>query len=190
MKRLIIALAIIGLASTAFAGWPAGYQGDELPDGCFPVKAEIIDWLDFNPWGQPSPVGLIAAGDLCVENGVANFSLDYIVDEQCREAPYGVVGDPPICDYKVKVVFREPLRVLPFVDGAYIAYVHEGNVVPYEALVWDADADQGVFIDGVFDFVNPLWFTESDGFTRIVWVVEPRSGDLIFPKIRRGVERK
>lgn len=192
MKRfLTLALAILFFAAPAVAGWPEGYQGDELPDGCFNIKAEIVDWLDRNPWGVISPVGVQAAGDLCVEDGVARLNIQYIVWEYCEEAPYGVIGDSEVCEYRVRVEFREPLRVLPFEKGAYIAYVHEdGNIVPYEALVWDLESDSGRFVDGVFDFVTPLWFYESDEYTRLEWLIEPRSGDLVFPNVRRGAERK
>jgi hypothetical protein len=181
MKKTLIAIAIIGLASTAVAGWPEGYQGDQLPDGCFGIEAEIVDWLDRNPWGQVSPVGVVAAGDLCVEGEVATLNIKYIVNRRCED------GAPPVCEYRVTVPFQEPIRVLPFVQGAYIAYVHNDNsTAPYEALVWDLEADEGLFIDGVFDFVTPLWFYESDEYTRLVWKVSPRSEELIFPRARKG----
>jgi hypothetical protein len=192
MKRFLITLILIaGLAAPAAAGWPEGYQGDELPDGCFNIRAEIVDWLDRNPWGMISPVGVQAAGDICVEDGVATLNLQYIVSESCVESPWGVVGEDEVCEYRVRVEFSEPIRVLPFVSGAYIAYVHEdGDIVPYEALVWDAESDSGRFIDGVFDFVTPLWFYESDEYTRLVWEVAPRTGDLIFPQKRRVNPRR
>jgi hypothetical protein len=192
MKKTLCAIVLIlGFAATGFAGWPEGYQGDELPDGCFNIEAEIVEWHDANPWGQRSPVGVVAVGDICVESGVATLNFQYIANKSCYEPAYGVVGDPVVCEYRVSVSFSQPVRVLPFVNGAYIAYVHEeGDIAPYEALVWDADSDLGVFVDGVFDFVTPLWFYESDEYTRYVWEVSPRSGDLVFPKTRRGSVRR
>lgn len=189
-KTLIVFGLALALAAPVAAGWPEGYQGDEIDQGCFPVALEISEWYDMNPWGQRSPVGVQAIGDLCVDGGVATLSIDYIVNEVCNEPAWGARDQAPTCKYYVRVAFNEPARVLPFVDGAYIAYVIEsGDIAPYEALVWDADVFRGRFIDGVFDFVSPLWFYESDQYTRVTWEVKPLFGEVIFPRVRRGSRR-
>ena len=194
MKKILSTLFGIFMlgAVTVSAGWPDEYVGDELPDGCLQIEAEIVEWLDMNAWGMVSPVGVVVIGELCVQSGVATLSFEWMVSRECEETPWGQVGNPENCRYRVGTRLRGPDKVMPFQNGAYVAYVHSpSGVVPYEALTWIEEDGAGRFVSGVFDFVTPLWFYESDEYTRVEWVVQPLRGEVIwpahrFPKARRG----
>jgi hypothetical protein len=187
---LLVTLAVLfGTATADAQSWPEGYQGDEFAEGqCLDFEAEIVEWLDRNPWGQRSPVGVQAIGSLCMDDSVLHFAIHFIVHKTCVTAAYSG-GESQICEYQTVAKFREPGRILPWANGAYIAYVHEPNeTAPYEAVVWDADSETGRFVDGVFDFVTPLWFFESEAYTRTVWEFKPRNGDVIYSKERRKID--
>ena len=195
MRKILTTLLGIFMlgAVAASGGWPDEYVGDELPDGCGQFEAEVVEWLDMNPWGQVSPVGVVVIGDVCVANDVATFHLGWIVSRECREAPWGSQDDTEVCSYRVGSRMRVPDKVMPFQNGAYVAYVHaQDGSVPYEALTWSDEDGAGRFVSGTFDFVSPLWFYESDEHTRVEWVVRPLRGEVTypahrFPKARRSV---
>jgi hypothetical protein len=178
------------LAAPAFGGWPEGYQGDAFEEGqCLDFEAEIIEWEDHNPWGQRSPVGVNAVGSLCMDDAVLHFAIHYLVNRKCEQPPWGTRDDEEVCEYRATVRLAEPGRILPWADGSYIAYVHQPDgSVPYESVTWDAENEVGRFVDGVFDFVTPFWFYESDSHTRTTWEFRPRKGELTFPKQRRGAQ--
>lgn len=187
MKRSFFTVAFVLLTAVAFGSWPEGYQGDELPStSCFGFVAEVTDWVDRNPWGMRSPVGFKVIGEVCEQDGVAQFAFEWVVSrEVCTTPPYSGVGEEETCDYYVRIPWSEGPRYLPWVQGAYISYVHNDNsTATYEAFIWDEASQTGRFIDGVFDFVTPLWFYESDDYTRWEWELKPISGEVI---IKRAV---
>jgi hypothetical protein len=190
MKKTLIVFTILfvfAFATPVFAGWPEGFVGVEIADGCYDIKAEIVEWHDANPWGQRSPVGVVAAGDVCVEDGVARLNIAYFVIEQCQETAWGMIGDDETCTYYVKTVVQEPLHVLPFEQGSYIAYVSEQvdgeTVLRFEALTSFEDA--AYFTTGAFLFTPPLFYELDNRYTRVTWEISKRKGDLVFPRVHK-----
>lgn len=193
---LIVILAVIFAAPAEAQQWPDGYQGDQIEsEACFGVILEATEWLDRNPWGQVSPVGTLYYGTICPHDGTVvpveavEFRLEYIVAQRCTETPYSG-GDGIACTYRATTRMKAPPRLLTFWFGTYISYVHEDdNLVPYEAIVWDADTETGTFTDGAFDFVSPLWFYESDRATRTRYSIHRWDGDPVL-KTRRGAKAR
>jgi hypothetical protein len=142
-----------------------------------------------------SPVGVGAIGEVCVDQdgreGVALLDIQYFANAVCEETPYGVVGDPEECTYYVRNSYSQPDKILVFESGAYIAYVLDNyDEVPFEALVWDNEANAGVFYQGVLEFAPPVFFDFNFNRTQVEWVVEPRSGEVVFPRTRRAGKAK
>lgn len=189
MKKTLIVFLLIAFASTVSAGWPEGYQGEELENGCFEIVAHIDSYHDKNPWGMIDPSNtFFVLGDLCVEGGVANLLFERFAYIKCEESPWGVIGQDEVCTAKLGGVWPEGPRILPFENGSYIAGTFEqakgDTVYRYEALTCEGDVCK--FTDGVFLFTTPLWFDEDDRFTRAVWIVEPWTGEIIEPKRARA----
>ena len=106
----------------------------------------------------------------------------------------GIPGDPEICWSAWVIEISTPDRHVMAWDpdfdfdwGFYIASVHFGDWLwSYESLTGTTGADM-IFVTGVFEFITPLWWVESDDFTRWKWSVRPRSAKA-FP-MRRSVGR-
>lgn len=69
--------------------------------------------------------------------------------------------------------------------GFYLAKVHFGNWEwSYESLTASTGGNL-VFVTGVFEFITPFWWVESDNWTRWKWLVSPRRA-MAFPMRRIG----
>lgn len=202
MRRQIMILVpmMILILATAGAegGYPAEYYGPQLPNGCMDVEAYVPSgWFhDRNPWSMPSPEeSVFWFGSLCVENGVAVLEFTSLAGRHCREAPWGVVGDPPLCYAWHMLDIRRPDRHVMAWDlgfeidwGFYLASVHFGEWIwSYESLT-TIEGDDMVFVTGVFEFITPLWWVESDAYTRWKFLVSPRTTPMF--GLRRTTARR
>ena len=189
MRRQIIVL-LIALFLTGAVWAP-------LPEGCMEIEAYVPDgWFhDRNPWSMPSPEeGIFWFGTLCVEGGVAALEFTHLGSRRCYKPPYGVIGDPDICFAGYTIEISKPDRhVMPWdpdfpIDwGFYIASIFIGDWEwSYESLTAIEGMDM-VFVTGVFEYHQPLWFVESDKYTRWKFLVSPRTAKA-FP-MRRSVGR-
>jgi hypothetical protein len=196
MILFVVAALCAGVAS---AGYPDDYFGPPLPDGCIEIEAYMPDgwFLDRNPWSMPSPEETIFwFGTLCVEGSVAVLEFTALAGRHCREAPWGVIGDPPICYSWHLVDIRDPDRHVMAWDpdfepdwGFYLASVHAGEWIWfYESLTADPDGTHMIFTEGAFEYVQPLWFVESDDYTRWKFLVTERSTPMF--GYRRSAERR
>lgn len=191
MKRMIIILAIILFAAPVFGEWPENYQGEEQADGCHEIVANIFDYHDRNPWGMPDPSYTFnVLGTVCFDNGVATLTFNNIAYIKCVITPYS--GPDANCKAKLGPAWSEGPKVLPFVDGSYIAGVWEHKdgeqLFVYEALT--CTSEECVLVDGVFEFVTPFWYYEHDGFTRARWEIHPWNGEIIEKSQRRAGARR
>jgi len=197
MRRQIVVLFIIMVVSAGLvsAGYPKGYFGPPLPDGCIDIEAYVPHgwFLDRNPWSMPSPEeSIFWFGTLCVESGVAVLEFDRLGWRRCYEQPYGVVGDPLICFSDWSIALSKPDRHVMAWDldfeidwGFYIASVHFGDWIwSYESLT-AIEGEDMIFITGVFEFVVPFWWIESEDWTRWKFLVSPRTAKA-FPMRRIG----
>ncbi|MHC4371004.1 MAG: hypothetical protein ACYSW8_25625 [Planctomycetota bacterium] len=186
MRRQIIVLFVTLLvAGAAFGGYPEEYYGPPLPDGCMDVEAYVPSgWFhDRNPWSMPSPEeGIFWFGTLCVEGGVAALEFTRLGSRRCYEAPWGTPGNPPICFAGYTIEISRPDRHVMAWDpdfdidwGFYLASVHFGEWIwSYESLT-AIEGNDMVFVTGVFEFITPLWYVESDDYTRWKFLVSPRT---------------
>lgn len=196
-RQIVILFLAVLIAAPALAGYPQEYYGAPLPDGCMEIEAYVPSgWFhDRNPWSMPSPEeGVFWFGTLCVEGGVAVLEFDRLGSRRCYEAPWGMPGDPEICFAGYTIEVSKPDRHVMAWDlnfevdwGFYIASVHFGNWEwSYESLTV-VSPNEWVFVTGVFDFITPLWWVESDTWTRWKFLVSPRTAKA-FP-MRRSVGR-
>lgn len=148
-------------------------------------------YLDRNPWSSPSPEeNVFWFGTLCVESGIAVLEFTHLGSRRCFDPPYGVIGDPQICYAGWSIEISSPDRhVLPWdpafqIDwGFYIASIFIGDWQwSYESLT-AIEGDDMIFVTGVFDFITPLWYAESDQWTRWKFLVSPRTAKA-FPMRR------
>lgn len=199
MRRniIILCLLLVVPAGIVLAGYPEDYFGPPVPEGCIDIEAYVPSgwFLDRNPWSMASPEeNVFWFGTLCVEGGVAALEFTRLGSRRCYEAPYGVIGDPPICYSGWTIEISKPDRHVMAWDpnfaidwGFYIASVHFGNWEwSYESLTAIEGVDM-VFVTGVFDFITPLWWVESDQYTRWKFLVSPRTARA-FP-LRRSAGR-
>ena len=187
MKKAIIALFALLIASAAFAGYPEEYYGPPLPEGCIEIEAYIPEggFLDRYPWSMPSPEEVIFWwGTLCVEGDVAVIEFTDLGSRVCRENAWGSRDDVPSCYGWHKVDIHDPDRyVIPwdpdFEDdwGFYIAQVWNGDVWLYNSVTNNDDGSM-TFVQGGFDFVSPLWFIESDDYSRWTFKVKPKTSPV------------
>ncbi len=196
MRRMIIVLLVALMVPLAALGaYPEDYYGPPLPDGCMDVEAFVPDgWFhDRNPWSMPSPEeSIFWFGTLCVESGIAVLDFDRLGGRYCYEAPWGTIDDPPVCFAGWTIELSHPDRHVMAWDpnfeidwGFYIASVHFGDWEwSYESLTVRAPFEW-IFVTGVFDFITPLWWVESDTWTRWKWLVTPRTAKA-FPMRRVG----
>jgi hypothetical protein len=181
-RQIIILLVALALPLAAFGTYPEDYYGPPILDGCMDVEAFIPSgwYLDRNPWSAPSPEeDVFWFGMLCVESGIAVLEFTHLGSRRCYEQLWG----PDVCFAGYVIEISSPDRhVLPWdpdfqIDwGFYIAQIFIGDWQwSYESLTADAGGEPSmVFVTGVFDFITPLWFVESDEFTRWKMLVSPR----------------
>jgi len=198
MRRHIIILAIVLMAAGSLAAqYPVEYYGQPLPlaDGdCAEVEAYLESYLDMNPWSMPDPTGhFFLFGTLCMEGDSAVLTFEEMASRSCRQAPWGSVDDTPICEYyTVRQLSRVSRHVMPWKKGIYRGFYLSSlpDTSPfwkYESLTYEGD-NEATYIEGVFEFVTPLWYLESDLFTRRVYKVVPRTAKPL--SIHRGGERR
>ena len=199
MKKFIGTMLILLVASVVSAVYPDAYYGDPLPmenGECVEIQAHLESWLDMNPWGMPDPTGTyFLFGSLCLNEGVAVLTFNTIAGRECKPRPYGTIEDLPICEYwapRTITGWGEHILAWSPKDttgvGVYIATI-EGQYPfwKYESFTYTG-GESGTFVEGVFEFVTPLWFFESDLFTRKTYVIAPKTAT---PRvIIRGMVRK
>ena len=198
-RQIIILIAVLLVALPLAAQYPGKYYEQPLPlanGQCVQVEAYLSAYLDMNPWSMPDPTGAyFLFGTLCAEGDSAVLTFEEMASRKCRQAPWGSVDDKPICDQYFAV---RPLRniirhVLPWVadntgSGFYLASM--AATYPfwnYESLTYHGN-NCATYVEGVFEFVTPLWYLESDLFTRRVYDIAPRTAQPL--TIRRGGERR
>jgi hypothetical protein len=181
------------------AGYPEEYYGPPIPDGCIEIEAYVpAGWfLDRNPWSMPSPEeNIFWFGELCVEGNVAVLEFTELGNRTCRETPWGTRDDEPLCFSGWTMKLSQPDRHVMAWDpsfpvdwGFYIASVHFDDWLwRYDSLTVTTGGDM-VFVEGVFEFVTPLWWVESNDFTRWKFLVRERAAPafaLHRSAIRRG----
>ena len=190
MRRSIVILSLLLVVSVgiAAAGYPEEYFGPPAPEGCIDIEAYIpAGWfLDRNPWSMPSPEeGIMWFGTLCAENGVAELEFTSLGGRYCQEAPWGTIGDPPVCFVWHMLDIREPDRhVMPWDPdfapdwGFYIASVHLGEWIwRYDSLTNNDDGTM-TFVEGAFEFITPFWYIESDDYTRWKFLVREKTSKI------------
>jgi hypothetical protein len=190
MKRFLTFAAILILASTAFAGYPADYHGDQLPDGCIEVEAWITEFHDMNPWGSPDPTGMhFLFGTLCVEPGsdVAVLDLTQFAYRYCREAPWGAPGDQLVCHARYLGEWRWSRHVLARDNGVYISGIwsedNDGQAIyHFDALTYDAETNTARWVQGTFS-LSSMWFEDDDRYTRTTWTVQPRQAEALMRRV-------
>jgi hypothetical protein len=189
--QIVILALLLAMASPALAAYPEDYYGPPIPSGCMEVEAYIPDgwYLDRNPWSSPSPEeSIFWFGMLCVEGDIAVLEFTSLGSRSCYEQLWG----SDICYAGWSIELNIPDRhVLPWdpdfqVDwGFYIASIFMGGWQwSYESLT-DLGDGSFMFVTGVFDFITPLWFVESDDYTRWKLLVSPRTAKA-FPVRRIG----
>ena len=186
MRKILTFVAILILASTAFAGYPDDYIGDQLPDGCFMVETWITDWHDRNPWGQVDPTGAyFLFGTLCVKPGsdVAVLDLTELAWRRCHEAPWGTPGNPLICHAQPAGEWRAGRHVLAWDAGVYISGVWIEDtggwaVYHFDALTYDAESGTARWVQGVW-WLDVMWLVDDDRYTRTTWTVQPRQVEVL-----------
>jgi hypothetical protein len=172
-------------AANVFGSYPEQYYGPRLPDGCIEIEAYIPEgwYLDRYPWSSPSPEeNIFWFGTLCVEGDVAIIEFTELGPRRCRPAPWGTIEDEPICFSSWTLDIENDRHVMPWdpefdVDwGFYIAQVFMGDWIWfYESLSVDESRNFFVFVQGAFEFITPLWYVESDEYSRWKFKVKERS---------------
>jgi len=184
LRQIAVMFLALMVTPSLMAAYPEDYFGPPLPDGCMEIEAYVPEggFLDRNPWSMPSPEeGIFWFGTLCVEGGVAALEFTQIANRACYKHPWGIPGDPDVCYAGWTIEIREPDRHVMAWDldfkvdwGFYIASIFMGEWEwQYESLTARADGT-AVFVTGVFEYVQPLWFVESDKWTRWKFLVSPR----------------
>ncbi len=172
MKKFLVFLVLVVLvlfgAQSVDAKWPAEYEGDRVPDGCYAVQSEITDWVDRNPWGQYSPVGVQKIGELCVEGDIARLHFTNFANIYCSETPFsGHVSEA--CVYKLGIPIDQPEYLLPWNNGSYIVQVVEAKGIEiysrFHALTFDEETGKAEFVTGAFLYIPPLFYEESTEHT-------------------------
>jgi hypothetical protein len=175
---------LVVTAGIAAAGYPEDYFGPPVPDGCMEIEAYVPSgwFLDRNPWSMPSPEeGILWFGTLCVEDGIAVLEFTSLAGRHCRESPWGTIDDPEVCYAWHMLDISNPDRhVMPWDPdfdpdwGFYLASVHAGEWIWfYESLTDNGDGSM-TFVEGAFEFITPLWYVESDNYTRWKFLVTER----------------
>lgn len=193
MRKVFISIAIVLLlAAPAFAGYPEEYYGVPLEDGCFEIEAFIPEggWHDMNPWGMISPEeNIIWFGELCVENDVATLEFTQVGTRHCTSSIYNHNIEQCWAWLFNPVGVSDPV-VMFWDNGFYLTSVDFGdNFYAYDALTVNADGTM-VYVEGVFEFVTPLWFYESDEFTRTRYNVSERQTDIRNRQPKRSLGRR
>jgi len=184
---------ILGVGSSAVAAYPEDYFGPPIPDGCMDVQAYVpAGWfLDRNPWSMPSPEeNVFWFGNLCVESGIAVLEFTQLGSRRCYEDPWGFEE----CYAGWLINISTPDRHVMAWDpdfqvdwGFYLTSIFMGNWEwQYESLTASTGGNM-VFVTGTFEYHMPLWFVESDNWTRWKFLVSPRTAKG-FP-LRRSVGR-
>lgn len=184
-RQIVILFVAVMMAGSLMAAYPEDYYGPPIPDGCMDIQAYVPDgwFLDRNPWSMPSPEeGIFWFGTLCVDGGVAALEFTQIASRACYKQPWGTREDPDICYAGWMVEIREPDRHVMAWDldfqvdwGFYIASIFMGDWEwQYESLTV-IEGDDMVFVTGTFEYHQPLWFVESDKWTRWKFLVSPRT---------------
>jgi len=198
-RQIIILVAVILMAAgTSVAQYPEVYMGSPLPlaDGdCVDVEAYLSCYLDMNPWSMPNPTGsFFLFGTLCLEGDTVVLTFEEMASRRCRSAPWGSVDDRPICDqYSALRPLRKISRhVLPWVGDSEIGFYLSSVAATYpffnyESFTYEGN-DVATYVEGVFEFVTPLWYLESDLFTRRVYKIAPRTAEPL--TILRGGARR
>ena len=180
MRRQIIILSVLlFVGGLAFAGYPEDYFGPPLPEGCIEIEAYTpTGWYhDMNPWSGASPEeGIMWFGELCVEGPVAVLEFTKLGGRYCTPS----IFNPNIDEcyafpwFTISKPDRHVMTWQPEFGpdwGFYLTSVHTGdwNWI-YDSLTNNGD-DTATFIEGVFEFITPLWYVESDDFTRWKFLV-------------------
>lgn len=190
-RQIVILFLVLAVTGTVCAGYPPEYYGPRLPDGCMDIEAYVPSgWFhDRNPWSMPSPEEHIFwFGELCVEGGVAALEFTRLGSRRCYEDPWGFER----CFASYTIPLSTPDRHVMAWDpnleidwGFYLASIHFDNWEwSYESLTASTLGNM-IFVTGVFDFITPFWWTESDTWTRWKWLVSPRTAKA-FPLRRSG----
>ncbi len=186
MRRqiIILLLAVLLVAGGVFAGYPEGYYGDPLPDGCFDVETWITEWYDQEPWGQPDPTGrYFLMGELCVTGGVVDLVLTDLAWRYCHESPWGTVDNDLICAAWYVRPWRAGIHKLGWEEGAAGGFYFGGiwieleggePIFMFDALTWDANENTGRFVQGVWFIEATIFMFDDDRSTRTTWTVRPR----------------
>lgn len=186
MKRFLTFIACVILASTAYAGYPADYIGDPLPDGCIEVEAWTVKWHDRNPHGQVDPTGQhFFFGTLCVDPGsdVAILNLTEFAARYCREPAWGTYGNPLICRAGRVREWPAGRHVLAWDNGVYISGIWSeatdgAAIYHFDALTYDADTNTARWVQGTFS-LSSMWFSDDDRYTRTTRTVQPRQAEVM-----------
>lgn len=184
-RQIIVLLVALMVPLAALAAYPEDYYGPPIPDGCMDVEAFVPDgwFLDRNPWSMPSPEeDIFWFGELCVESGIAMLEFTHLGSRRCYKYPWGMPGDPDVCYAGWLIEISTPDRHIMAWDpdfeidwGFYIASVHFGDWLwSYESLTAIEGGDM-IFVTGVFEYAQPLWYLESDNWTRWKFLVSPRT---------------
>jgi len=199
-RQIIILIAVLLVAGPLVAQYPDWYYGQPLPidsGQCVEVQAYLSCYHDMNPWSMPDPTeSYFLFGTLCVDGGSAILTFEEMASRKCRPAPFGSVDDTPICDqyYAPRQLRKVSRHVLPWVgdsgpDGGFYLSSMAASYpfFNYEALTYEGD-DMATYVEGVFEFVTPLWYQESNLFTRRVYKIAPRTAEPL--SILRGGARR
>lgn len=183
MLKTAAATFVFLLTSTlAFAQYPEQYYGPPLESaGCVEIEAYTPEgwYLDRNPWSAPSPEErFIWFGELCVDGPVAVLTFESFSYRVCHPTFYG----PDECMGWGVFVIRIPDRHVMTWDpefetdwGFYQAAVQVGEWAwAYDSLTNLGDGT-AMYSEGVWEFEQPLWWVESDEFTRWQFIVSERS---------------
>lgn len=186
MKRLLSAIiSVLLCAAPVLAGYPEGYAGDRLPDGCHEVEAWIVDWHDMNPWGQYSPVGTnFWFGELCVDGDVAILEFESIGTRVCKQSPWGGFGNPEVCSSTWIGDSNQWPYVLVYDQGLYessVAIQDENGdpVLLFEALTYTEEQLEALFVTGAWKIVGTIFLEDDDRYTRTKWRIRQRQTPLL-----------
>ena len=180
MRRqiIILSLALLLVAGAVFAGYPEEYFGPPLPEGCIEIEAYVPSgwFLDRNPWSMTSPEeSIFWFGERCIEGPVAVLEFKSIAGRHCYESLFGFEKCYAWHWSNISYPDRHVMVWdFPPDSGFYLTSIFKGDWEWfYESLTNQGDGTF-VFTEGVFDFVSPFWWLESDNYTRWKFLVTER----------------
>ncbi len=184
MRRQIIILivAIFAIAGSLWAGYPDDYFGPPLPDGCTEVEAWVPagGWHDMNPWSMPSPEeSIIWFGTLCVDDPVVVLEFTRLGGRYCTPSIFNPNIDE--CYAWTWMTITKPDRHVMTWDpdfapdwGFYLTSIFAGDWTWFYESLTNNDDGTMTFVEGAFEFEQPLWYVESDDHTRWKFIVREK----------------